>query len=205
MRCPGCPPFGPEATLSASGSVSSSLLVRCHQSARSPPLLYFYTVLSSLANLLHKNSDGEGFCMSPLPRTCRKPSLPLCPESAVGPICEAHTPAGLIRSQDGSTTCWGTGVGLGNVWAQVLDSASRGRGLARGSSHGLLLGGLVTLGRTARSVLSPVGALELARPGLHLVHLSGAVSSCSENPKPLGWVGGCHLLQSLFPHMCPRP
>lgn len=122
-----------------------------------------------------------------------------------GPSVRAHMPAGLVRPQDGSTTRRGTRVGLGNVWAQVLDSASRGRGLARGSSHGLLLGGLVTLGHRTRSVLPSVGALKLARPGLHLVHLSGAVSSCSENPKPLGWIGGCHLLQSQFPNMCPRP
>lgn len=123
MRCPGCPPFGPEATLSASGSASGSVLVRCHhQSARSPPLLYFYTVLSSLANLLHKNSDGEGFCMSPLPRTCRKHSLPLCPESAVGPICEGthasrpHPVSGwfhhLLGDWSGAGECLGPGAGL---------------------------------------------------------------------------------------------
>lgn len=122
MRCPAFPPFGPEATLSASGSASGSLLVRCHQCARSPPLLYFYTVLSFLANLLHKNSDGEGLCMSPLPWTCRKHSLPLCPESAVGSICEGthasrprpasgwfHRPQG---DQSGAGECLGPGSGL---------------------------------------------------------------------------------------------
>lgn len=88
------------------GSASGFLLVRCHQPSKSPPLLYFYNVFNSSTNLLHKNGDGEGLNVSPLPWAQAEafaPPLPsLCRGSGGAQLWGAQKPAGFVRAQDGS-------------------------------------------------------------------------------------------------------
>lgn len=180
------------------------MLVRCHQPSKPPPLLYFHSVFNSPTNLLHKNGDGEGLTVTSAGGTGRS----ICSPSAQSLQRVGRGQLWGHRSQHASSTHRVTGAGLGDDCAQMQTQRPEGEAPRTQTFPRSPLGRtLVTVGCRAKPVLSSCGCPRggQAWPSPCPPHLSGAVSGCSKNPKPLGEVGGCHLLQSLFQNMCPRP